>query len=124
MDRQRREEKGQSQARQEAVGPGRRLPPKVREDGAQTGLSIFKINVNQNTVQETGMTGLDGRLSLHRREEPTREFSFSCTSAFLQYRPAGTLVLAQPQTLPPVQTRSITCVLRTEANIHTWLPSG
>jgi hypothetical protein len=87
-----------------AVGPVCCLPLNVCEARALTGLSIFKINMNQNTVQETGMTGLGGRLSLHlivlpQMEESTQELFFSRTSAFLQYKQAGTLVLAQPATL-------------------------
>lgn len=109
MDRQRPEEKRQSQALQkehhtEGRGPVCCLPLNVREARAQTGLNIFKINVNQNTVQETGMTGLGERLSLDlivlpQREELTQEVFFSCTSACLQYRWTGTLALAQAQTL-------------------------
>lgn len=56
MDRQRLEEKGQSQALQkgqhtEGRGPVCCLPLNVREARAQMGLRISEINVNQNTAR-------------------------------------------------------------------------
>lgn len=107
MNRQKLEEEGWSQALQKELhmeGSVCCLSLSVCEARVRTRSSIFPTKVSQITKQESRMTGPGGKLSidwimLAQQEEVIGECLFSCTSAFLQDRGAGTLAMAQPQSL-------------------------